>query len=41
MERGDGPGTSLEVDASGVAIITLRNPPVNALHPKGEDMTHP
>lgn len=29
------PGTSLEVDSSGVGVITLRNPPVNALHPKG------
>ncbi|KAI8110882.1 hypothetical protein M9434_004456 [Picochlorum sp. BPE23] len=28
------PGTSLEVDSSGVGVITLRNPPVNALHPK-------
>eukprot|EP00890_Picochlorum_soloecismus_P004308 jgi/Picsp_1/4879/NSC_02244-R1_glyoxysomal fatty acid beta-oxidation multifunctional protein mfp-a len=34
MERGKVPGTSLEVDTSGVAIVTLRNPPVNALHPK-------
>ena len=29
------PGTSLDVDAEGIAVITLRNPPVNALHPRG------
>lgn len=29
------PGTSLEIDSDGIAVITLKNPPVNALHPKG------
>lgn len=29
------PGTTMEVGQDGVAIITLANPPVNALHPKG------
>lgn len=29
------PGATMEVGQDGVAIITLANPPVNALHPKG------
>ena len=29
------PRTTLEISPEGVAIITLVNPPVNALHPKG------
>lgn len=33
--QGNIPGTSLEVDTSGIATIRLQNPPVNALHPKG------
>ena len=27
--------TSLEIDSDGIAVITLQNPPVNALHPTG------
>lgn len=30
------PHATLEVEDDGVAIITLYNPPVNALHPKRE-----
>jgi hypothetical protein len=30
------PHTTLEVDSSGVAVVTLHNPPVNALHPSGK-----
>ena len=30
------PGASLEVDRDGVAVITIRNPPVNALADEGE-----
>lgn len=31
-----GPTAQYRVDSDGVAIITLTNPPVNALHPAGE-----
>ncbi len=30
-----GPTATFEVGSDGVAIITLQNPPVNALHPAG------
>jgi len=29
------PNATMEVGQDGVAIITLANPPVNALHPNG------
>ena len=31
-----GPGVDLERRADGVAVVYLRNPPVNALHPARE-----
>jgi hypothetical protein len=31
-----GPTANYRVDPDGVAVITLANPPVNALHPAGE-----
>lgn len=31
-----GPTAQYRVDTDGVAVITLTNPPVNALHPAGE-----
>lgn len=33
---GAGPTAQYRVDPDGVAVITLTNPPVNALHPAGE-----
>lgn len=30
------PTASMQVTDAGVAIVTLENPPVNALHPAGE-----
>jgi enoyl-CoA hydratase/3-hydroxyacyl-CoA dehydrogenase len=33
MASNSGPTTTLEIDPSGVGVITLHNPPVNALHP--------
>jgi hypothetical protein len=33
---GAGPTAQYRVDPDGVAVITLANPPVNALHPAGE-----
>lgn len=33
------PTAEYRVDPDGVAIITLVNPPVNALHPAGESST--
>ena len=31
-----GPTASIEVGSDGIAVITLQNPPVNALHPAGQ-----
>ena len=36
MAASGGPTATMEVGHDGVAVITLQNPPVNALHPNGE-----
>ena len=35
------PRSDLQVTEDGVAVITLNNPPVNALHPDRKPLQHP
>ena len=34
-----GPTTTMEIGSDGVAVITMQNPPVNAMHPDGAHAT--